>query len=92
MAVIDLYRTTDSNGRHVLRKAFDEYFLGVIRSEQGEWTVGRAKPVYRRFWRKHTYRKSIRRHFARLVREGHLVRHGDGTARIYYTYRTENQR
>lgn len=61
--------------------------LSVIRREGGEWTVGRAKPVYRRLLRRHTYRATIRRHLARLEADGHLIRHGDGTPRRYYTYR-----
>jgi hypothetical protein len=61
------------------------HLLSVIRREGGEWTVGRAKPVYRRFLRKHTYRATIRRHLARLEADGHLIRHGDGTPRRYYT-------
>jgi hypothetical protein len=92
MAIIDLYRSTDSAGRHVLRRAFHEYLLATIRSEQGEWTVGRAKPVFRRFWQSHNYRATIRRHLTRLAEQGHLLRHGDGTPRIYYTYRTEADR
>lgn len=60
------------------------HLLTTIRTEQGEWTVGRAKPVYRRFLRQHTYRATIRRHLARLEAAGHLTRHGDGTPRRYY--------
>ncbi|PBC72223.1 hypothetical protein BX265_5001 [Streptomyces sp. TLI_235] len=92
MAMIDLYRASDSAGRHALRQAIREYLLNTIRREQGEWTVGRAKPVFRRFWGSHTYRATIRRHLAQLAAEGHLDRHGDGTPRRYYTYRTKDSR
>ncbi len=67
------------------RVAFRQYFLDTIRAEGGEWTVGRAKPVFRRFWRSHNYRATIRRELARLTAEGHLTRHGDGTSRRFYT-------
>ncbi|MFF0409163.1 hypothetical protein ACFYUY_01840 [Kitasatospora sp. NPDC004745] len=76
---------------HQQRLAFQRYFLDTVRRERGEWTVGRAKPVFRRFWQSHSYRSTIRRHFNRLVAEGHLIRHGDGTPRIYYTVVPEGE-
>ncbi|MBT2505118.1 hypothetical protein J7I98_04245 [Streptomyces sp. ISL-98] len=63
------------------------HLLAVIKRDRGEWTVGRAKPVYRHLLRKHIYRATIRRHLARLEAAGHLTRHGDGTPRRFYTYR-----
>lgn len=65
--------------------------LDTIRAEGGEWTVGRAKPVYRAFLRSHTYRATIRRHLALLEATGRLTRHGDGTPRRFYTYRPEGE-
>lgn len=76
-----------SHAAHRRRIAFQQYFLDLVRSEQGEWTVGRAKPVFRRFWQSHSYRSTIRRHLERLAADGHLERHGDGTPRRFYTYR-----
>nr|BEK68800.1 hypothetical protein KPHV_60270 [Kitasatospora purpeofusca] len=77
---------------HQQRLAFQQYFLDTVRGEQGEWTVGRSKPVFRRFWQSHSYRSTIRRHLNRLAVEGHLDRHGVGTPRVFYTYReTEGQ-
>lgn len=73
------------------RLAFKKYLLDTIRREGGEWTVGRAKPVFRHFWQRHSYRSTIRRHLTRLVTEGHLIRHGIGTPRIYYTVTPEGE-
>ncbi|MER7813854.1 hypothetical protein [Streptomyces sp. NPDC096153] len=66
-----------------------QHLLDTIRAEGGEWTVGRAKPVYRAHLGSHTYRTTIRRHLALLHTAGYLHRHGDGTPRRFYTYRPE---
>ncbi|MFD7016045.1 hypothetical protein [Streptomyces sp. NPDC059928] len=66
--------------------------INTIRAEGGEWTVGRAKPVYRRYLRSHTLRATIRRHLALLEETGLLTRHGDGTSRRFYLYRPEGDR
>jgi hypothetical protein len=79
--------TAPAPGPHARRLALRQHLLDTIRREGGEWTVGRAKPVFRQFLRSHTYRATIRRHLARLAVEGHLNRHGDGTPRRFYTYR-----
>lgn len=70
-----------------LRADAMSHLLSVIRERHGEWTVGRAKPVYRQFLGSHTYRATIRRHLALLEEAGHLNRHGDGTPRRFYTLR-----
>lgn len=61
--------------------------LEVIRTEGGEWTVGRVKPVWHQVTGTHVLRMSIRRFLAALHRDGHLDRHGDGSPRRFYTYR-----
>lgn len=73
-------------GRLPRRPDAIRHLLDVIREEGGEWTVGRAKPVYRRFLGSHTYRATIRRHLELLAATGRLARHGDGTPRRFYTY------
>lgn len=62
-----------------------QHLLDTIRREGGEWTVGRAKPVLRRFLGGHIYRATIRRHLRHLEADGHLIEHGNGTPRRYYT-------
>ena len=64
-------------------------FLAEIREQDGEWTTGRVKQLYRRHLTGHIYRHNIRRDLAHLHREGHLDRRGDGTSRRYYTLRQE---
>lgn len=81
--------TAPAAGPRPVRPSARAYLLATIRHEGGEWTVGRAKPVYRRLLRAHTYRATIRRDLARLEAEGHLARHGDGTPRRFYSYRPE---
>ncbi|XUM01270.1 hypothetical protein ACQ86F_31840 [Streptomyces venezuelae ATCC 10712] len=78
-------------GRPPRRISMPSVLLAAIRDEQGEWTVGRAKPLYRRILGTHTYRATIRRHLALLEALGYLTRHGDGTPHRCYTYRTEGQ-
>ncbi|MEV5659834.1 hypothetical protein [Streptomyces flaveolus] len=65
--------------------------LHVMNAEGGEWTVGRVKAEYRRIVGRHVYRSTIRRDLAALYRHGHLVRHGDGTPRRYYTPRKDGR-
>ena len=62
------------------------HLLDIIRREGGEWTVGRAKPVYRRLLGRHTLRATIRRDLRWLEANGHLEEHGYGTAHRFYTY------
>ncbi|RPE40213.1 hypothetical protein EDD90_3249 [Streptomyces sp. Ag109_O5-1] len=66
-----------------------ENLLAAISEQGGEWTVGRVKQIYRRWLRRHIYRHTIRLDLARLHRDGHLDRHGDGTPRRFYTLRQE---
>lgn len=62
--------------------------LDVVQREGGEWTVGRARTVCRQLMGTHVYRARVRRLLADLHWRGHLVRHGDGTPRRYYTATT----
>lgn len=63
--------------------------LEAIRTEGGEWTTGRMRRTWHRISGTHVLRASVRRYLANLHRDGHLDRHGDGTARRYYTLRQE---
>jgi hypothetical protein len=59
--------------------------LDTIRTEQGEWTVGRVKALYRKTVPTHMLRAVIRRHLHTLHTGGHLAVHEEA-ARRYYTY------
>lgn len=62
-----------------------QILLDTIRTEQGEWTVGRVKALYRKTVPTHMLRSVIRRHLRRLQAGGHLAVHEEA-ARRYYTY------
>ena len=66
-----------------------ELALEAIRAEGGEWTTGRMRRTWHQIAGTHVLRASVRRYLADLHRDGHLDRHGDGTARRYYTLRQE---
>lgn len=80
------YRLGDPSPAHPVRHV-RQSVLEVIRTEGGEWTVGRVKRAWHQVTGTHVLRMSIRRYLAALHRDGHLDRHGDGTPRRYYTYR-----
>ncbi|MEU1443047.1 hypothetical protein [Streptomyces mirabilis] len=83
------YRLGDNpNPRHPSRYG-RQGLLETIRQEGGEWTAGRAKAAMHRAVGTHILRASARRNLADLHWLGHLDRHGDGTARLYYTPRQE---
>jgi hypothetical protein len=62
-----------------------QILLDTIRTEQGEWTVGRVKALYRKTVPTHMLRAVIRRHLRELTAAGHLHQIDD-PARRYYTY------
>jgi hypothetical protein len=83
-----VYRlSSDPNPVHPVRHV-RQSLLEVIRGEGGEWTVGRLKRAWHQATGTHVLRMSCRRYLAALHRDGHLHRHGDGTARRYYTLTT----
>jgi hypothetical protein len=83
-----IYRLgSDPNPAHPIRHV-RQSLLEVIRREGGEWTVGRVKRAWRQVTGTHVLRMSCRRYLAALHRDGHLARHGDGTARRFYTLST----
>lgn len=59
--------------------------LEAIQTEGGEWTTGRVRRTWRQHTGTHALRMSVRRFLAAAHRDGHLVRHGDDTARRFYT-------
>lgn len=76
--------SSDRNPMHPVR-GVRQSVLEVIHREGGEWTVGRVKRAWHQVTGTHVLRMSCRRYLAALHRDGHLVRHGDGTARRFYT-------
>ncbi|MEE4540949.1 hypothetical protein V2S66_03075 [Streptomyces sp. V4-01] len=62
-----------------------QLLLDAIRTEQGEWTVGRVKALYAKTVPTHMLRSVIRRHLRTLHTGGHLAIHEEA-ARRYYTY------
>lgn len=74
----------DPNPTHPVRHV-RQSVLEVIRRDGGEWTVGRVKRAWHQVTGTHVLRMSCRRYLAALHRDGHLVRHGDGTPRRFYT-------
>lgn len=63
-----------------------EFLLETIREQQGEWTTGRVKALYRKAVPTHMLRSVIRRHLRELTAAGHLEQH-ERNGRRYYTIR-----
>lgn len=76
--------SSDPDCAHPVRNT-RQLVLEAIRTEGGEWTTGRARRTWHQISGTHVLRMSVRRYLANLHRDGHLDRHGDGTARRYYT-------
>lgn len=74
-----------AGGRRVIPGRARQILLDTIRTEQGEWTVGRVKALYRKTVPTHMLRSVIRRHLRELTTAGHLHQI-DAPARRYYTY------
>ncbi|WP_327413189.1 hypothetical protein [Streptomyces sp. NBC_01233] len=68
-------RRTDEERRH--------WLLSVIRSERGQWTVGRVKRLYGRYCEGHVLRSTIRRELAALCAAGELEMHHESDRRYY---------
>ena len=79
----------DPSPRHPAR-GVRKFVLEAIQTEGGEWTTGRVKRTWHQITGTHVLRMSVRRYLAALHRDGHLNRHGDGTARRFYTVRKDN--
>jgi predicted ArsR family transcriptional regulator len=80
------YKLSDNpRPAHPTARGSRQFVLEAIRTEGGEWTIGRVRRTWHRLIGTHVLRMTARRYLANLHRDGHLELHGDGTPRRFYT-------